>query len=52
MKWLTIKLMQHQLKKAKKQHEKEERSIIKKAMAHMVKSYENTIMFLEIRNKN
>ena len=44
--------MQHQLKKAKKQHEKEERSIIKKAMAHMVKSYENTIMFLEIRNKN
>jgi hypothetical protein len=51
MNWLTLKLMQYQLKKAKKQHNKEERSIIKRALSHMVKSYESTIMFLEA-NKN
>ena len=51
MNWLTLKLMQYQLKKAQKQHEEETHSVIKRAKADMVKSYKNTIMFIKANSK-
>jgi hypothetical protein len=47
MDWVTKKLMQYQLKKAKKQLIKQEYSFMKRAFGDMVKSYESTIKFLE-----
>jgi len=53
MNWITLKLMQYQLKKAKKQSSKQEYSFAKRAFSDMVKSYESTIMFIEANsNKN
>ena len=51
MNWITIKLMQYQLKKAQKQHNNEENSIVKRAKSDMVKSYKTAIMFLEANSK-
>lgn len=51
MNWITIKLMQYQLKKAKKELEKQEYSFMKRAFGDMVKSCESTIRFLEANSK-
>lgn len=50
--WITLKLMQYQLKKAKKQHSKEQHPIVKRAIDDMVKSYESAIGFIEANFKN
>ena len=52
MDWITKKLMQYQLKKAKKQLVKQEYSFTKRAFGDMVKSYESAIMFLEANRNN
>ena len=51
MDWITIKLMQYQLKKAKRQHKNEEHDIIKRAKSDMVKSYKTAVMFLKANSK-
>lgn len=51
MKWITIKLMQYQLKKAKKKLNKQKYSFMKTAFSNMIKSYEVAIMYLESSNK-
>ena len=51
MNWITLRLMKHQLKKAKKKVNKQEYSFMKRAFTDMVKSYESTIMFLEADGK-
>jgi hypothetical protein len=51
MNWITKKLMQYQLKKAKKQYHKQEYSFTKRALGDMIKSYENAIMFIEANSK-
>lgn len=51
MNWITLKLMQYQLKKAKKKLEKQEYSFMKRAFGDMVKSYQSSIMFLEANSK-
>ena len=51
MNWITRKLMQCQLKKAKKQLVKQEYSFTERAFGDMVKSYESAIMFLEADSK-
>ena len=51
MNWITKKLMQYQLKKAKKQLTKQEYSFTKRAFGDMVKSYESAIRFLEANSK-
>jgi hypothetical protein len=52
MNWITIKLMQYQLKKAKRQLSKQKHSFIKRAFGDMVKCYENTIIFLKVNGNN
>jgi len=52
MDWITKKLMQYQLKKAKKQMLKQEYSFMKRAFGDMVKSYESAIRFLEANSNN
>lgn len=47
MKWITIKLMNYQTKKAKKQFDKEKNYILKKAMRDMIESYKDTVMFIK-----
>jgi hypothetical protein len=47
MNWITIKLMQYQLKKAKRQYNNEKHDIIKRAKADVMKTYETAIMFIE-----
>lgn len=49
MKWITIKLMQYQLKKAKKQEANHSNDIVKKAFTRMIDVYENTIGFLKVQ---
>lgn len=51
MNWITIKLMQYQLKKAKKKLAKQEYSFMKRAFSDMVKSYESAIMFIKANSK-
>jgi hypothetical protein len=51
MNWITIKLMQYQLKKVQKQFDKETHDIVKKAIGHMLDNYRNAIMFLESNSK-
>jgi len=51
MNWITIKLMQYQLKKAKKQSKKQKYSFMKRAFDEMAKSYESTIWFLKADTK-
>lgn len=46
MKWITIKLMQYQLKKAKKKRDCEEWDILARAYGDLIRSYESAIMFL------
>lgn len=52
MNWITKKLMQYQLKKAKKQLTKQEYSFMKRAFGEMIKSYETTIRYLEANSNN
>ena len=52
MNWITLILMKYQLKKVKKQFDKETHSIIKKATYDMLDSYRNTIMFIKANAKN
>ena len=52
MDWITIKLMQYQLKKAKNQSKKQKYSFVKRAFDEMAKSYENTIWFLKADKNN
>ena len=51
MKWITIKLMKLQLKIVSKQQTKLDNSIVSQAYEHMIKAYENAIMYLEVHNK-
>jgi len=46
MKKITIWLMQYQLKLATRQLDKEQHTVIKKAMQHRVNVFEATILFL------
>ena len=46
--WLTIKLMQYQLKKVHKQLG-EQHPIVKRAYRDLIKSYETTIRFLQAK---
>ena len=50
MKIITIKLMQFQLQRAKKQQVKEKNSIVVKAYSKLIRNYENTIMYLKSTN--
>jgi hypothetical protein len=52
MKWITILLMKHALKKAIKKESKCDNSIIKSAYKNLIKNYKNTIMFLEADKNN
>jgi hypothetical protein len=52
MDWITIKLMQYQLKKVQKQFDKETHYIVKKAMGGMLENYKNAIMFLKANSNN
>ena len=51
MNWITLKLMNYQLEKAKKQLTKQEHSFTKRAFGDMVKSYESAIMFIKANSK-
>ena len=50
MKIITIKLMQFQLQRAKKQQAKEKNPIVLKAYSKLIKNYEYTIMYLKSTN--
>jgi len=54
MKKLTIWLMKYNLKKAIKQQELHDNSIIKSAYNNLIKNYRDTIMYMEaeIKSKN
>jgi hypothetical protein len=52
MDWITIKLMQYQLKKVQKQFDKETHYIVKKSMGHMLDNYKTAIMFLKANSNN
>jgi hypothetical protein len=52
MNWITIKLMQYQLKKAKKQLLHNRSSFSKRVMNDLIKSYKTAIMFLEANRNN
>ena len=47
MNWITVKLMKYQLRKAKKQLDRQDNPIMQKAFSDMVTSYKTTIMFLK-----
>jgi len=51
MNWITIKLMQYQLKKAQKQQDKEEYELVARAYNDCIETYKNAIMFLEANSK-
>ena len=51
MNWITIKLMQYQLKKAQKQQDKEEYELVARAYNDCIKTYKNAIMFLKANSK-
>lgn len=50
MVWITIKLMEYQLKRANKDKDNEEWYILARAYDDLIKSYETTIMFLKAKN--
>jgi len=52
MKWLTIKLMNLNFRIALNKQSKQENEIVKRAYNDLIKSYKNTIMFLEADLKN
>ena len=47
MDWITIKLMEYQLKKAKKQHSKAREDYVEATYFGLIKSYKSTIRFLK-----
>lgn len=47
MNWVTIKLMEYQLKKAQKQRSKARESYVEASYFRLIKSYRTTIMFLK-----
>jgi hypothetical protein len=51
MNWITIKLMQYQLKKVQRQQDKEEYDLVARAYNECIKTYKNTIMFLKANSK-
>ena len=51
MNWITIKLMQYQLKKVQRKQDKEEYDLVVRAYNECIKTYKNTIMFLEASSK-
>jgi hypothetical protein len=52
MDWITIKLMEYQLKKAKKQKSKAREYLVEASYLNLIKSYKNTIMFLKANSNN
>ena len=50
MKWITIKLLELQLKKVKKQRLARENVIVAEAYEIMIQSYKHTIMYLKAHN--
>lgn len=52
MDWITIKLMEYQLKKAKKQYSKVREDYVKSSYSKLIESYKTTIMFLKANTKN
>lgn len=50
--WITIKLMKLQLKRIKKQKKFHSNSIVRQALDHAIKSYKNTIDFLNANREN
>ena len=50
MKWLTIKLMELQLKRVKKQRLNIDNDIVSQAYGNMIKTYKDSIMFLKANN--
>ena len=51
MNWITIKLMQYQLKKAQKQQNKATYDLVARAYNDCIKTYKDAIMFLEANSK-
>ena len=51
MNWITIKLMQYQLKKVQRRQDKEEYDFVAIAYNECIKTYKNAIMFLEANSK-
>jgi len=47
MNWITIKLMKFQLKKVQRQKDKAEYDMVVIAYNECIKTYKNTIMFLQ-----
>jgi hypothetical protein len=52
MDWITIKLMEYQLKKAKKQRSKAREDYVEASYFRLIKSYETAIMFLKANSNN
>ena len=52
MDWITIKLMEYQLKKAKKQHSKARESYVEASYFRLIDSYKTAIMYLEANSNN
>ena len=52
MDWITIKLMEYQLKKAKKQQSKARESFVYAAYLNLITNYKNTIMYLKANRNN
>ncbi len=52
MDWITIKLMEYQLKKAKRQKSKAKESFVESAYLNLITNYKNTIMYLKANRNN
>ena len=52
MEWITIKLMEYQLKKAKKQHSKAREDFVEASYFRLIESYKTAIMFLKANSNN
>jgi len=52
MDWITIKLMEYQLKKAERQKSKARESFMESAYFNLITNYKNTIMYLKANRHN
>jgi len=52
MDWITIKLMEYQLKKAKRQKSKARESFVDAAYFNLITNYKSTILFLKANRNN
>jgi hypothetical protein len=50
--WITLKLMNYQIKKGELRITEEQNSIVKSAYENMVKNYKTTVMYLESNKRN